>query len=150
MIMHPVRRKKLIKLITPVIVLGFVVSLVLYALRQNISLFYTPTQIFAGEAPKARLIHVGGRVVSGSVVRGQDLDVQFKLTDTNQDVMVEYKGLLPDLFREGQGIVTEGELLANGRFKATHVLAKHDENYMSPEVKEALEKGKTARQKAMS
>lgn len=150
MIMHPVRRKKLMKLIAPVIVLGLVVSLVLYALRQNISLFYTPTQIFAGEAPKARLIHVGGRVVPGSVIRGEDFNIQFKLTDTNQEVMVEYKGFLPDLFREGQGIVTEGELLNNGRFKASQVLAKHDENYMSPEVKEALEKGKAARKKAVS
>lgn len=150
MIMHPVRRKKLIKLIAPIIVLGLVVSLVLYALRQNISLFYTPTQIFAGEAPKARLIHLGGRVVPGSVVRGENFSVRFKLTDTNQDVMVEYQGFLPDLFREGQGIVTEGKLLDNGRFKATQVLAKHDENYMSPEVKEALKKGQAARKKTVS
>ncbi len=149
MIMHPVRRKKLVKLMMPVMVLGLVMSLVLYALRQNISLFYTPTQIFAGEAPKARLIHVGGRVVPGSVVRGDGLSIKFKLTDTNQDVVVEYTGLLPDLFSEGQGIVTEGELLDSGLFKATQVLAKHDENYMSPEVKEALEKGQAARKKAL-
>ncbi|MDF1683161.1 MAG: cytochrome c maturation protein CcmE [Legionellaceae bacterium] len=147
--MHPVRRKKLTKLMIPVMVLGLVMSLVLYALRQNISLFYTPTQISLGEAPKARLIHVGGRVVPGSVIRADDLGVKFKLTDTNQDVVVEYKGILPDLFREGQGIVTEGELLNNGIFKATQVLAKHDENYMSPEVKDALEKGKAARKKAI-
>ena len=147
--MHPVRRQKLLKLVVPVMVLGLVVSLVLYALGQNISLFYTPTQVFAGEAPKARLIHLGGRVVPGSVVRGDDFKVQFKLTDTNQEVTVDYKGFLPDLFREDQGIVTEGELLENGQFKATRVLAKHDENYMSPEVKEALEKGKAARKKAL-
>lgn len=147
--MHPVRRKKLLKLMIPVMVLGLVVSLVLYALGQNISLFYTPTQVFSGEAPKARLIHLGGRVVPGSVVRGDDFNVQFKLTDTNQEVTVDYKGFLPDLFREGQGIVTEGELLENGQFKATRVLAKHDENYMSPEVKEALEKGKAAHKKAL-
>lgn len=149
MIMHPVRRKKLTKLIIPVMVLSLVMSLVLYALRQNISLFYTPTQISLGEVPKARLIHVGGRVLPGSVVRGEGLSVQFKLTDTNQDVVVAYKGLLPDLFREGQGIVTEGELLESGVFQATQVLAKHDENYMSPEVKEALEKGQAARKKAL-
>jgi cytochrome c-type biogenesis protein CcmE len=149
MIIHPVRRKKLIKFMLPVMVIGLVVGLVLYALGQNISLFYTPTQVLSGEAPKARLIHLGGRVVPGSVVRGDDFKVQFKLTDTNQDVTVDYKGFLPDLFREGQGIVTEGELLDNGIFKATQVLAKHDENYMSPEVKEALEKGQAARKKAL-
>ena len=148
-VMHPVRRKKLLKLMLPVMVLGLVVSLVLYALGQNVSLFYTPTQVFAGEAPKARQIHLGGRVVSGSVVRGDDFKVQFKLTDTNREVTVDYKGFLPDLFREDQGIVTEGELLESGHFKATRVLAKHDENYMSPEVKEALEKGKAARKKAL-
>ena len=148
--MHPVRRQKLLKLVMPVMVLGLVVSLVLYALGQNISLFYTPTQVCAGEAPKARLIHLGGRVVPGSVVRGDDFNVQFKLTDTNQEVTVDYKGFLPDLFREDQGIVTEGELVENGQFVATRVLAKHDENYMSPEVKEALEKGKAARKKALT
>jgi cytochrome c-type biogenesis protein CcmE len=148
--MHPVRRQKLFKLVVPVMLLGLVTSLVLYALRQNISLFYTPTQVLAGEAPKTRLIHVGGRVVPGSVVRGQDLAVQFKLTDTNRELTVAFHGFLPDLFREGQGIVTEGEVLENGEFKASRVLAKHDENYMSPEVKEALEKGKAARKKALT
>ena len=146
--MHPVRKQKLFKLVVPVMVFGLVVSLVLYALRQNVSLFYTPTQVFSGEVPKARLIHVGGRVVPGSVVRGASLAIQFKLTDTNQDITVAYDGLLPDLFREGQGIVTEGEVLENGQFKATRVLAKHDENYMSPEVKQALEQGRAAREKA--
>lgn len=146
--MHPIRRQKLLKLVMPVMVFGLVISLVLYALRQNISLFYTPTQVIAGEAPRARLIHVGGRVVPGSVVRGNDLAVQFKLTDTNRELMVEYHGFLPDLFREDQGIVTEGEILENGVFKASQVLAKHDENYMSLEVKDALEKGKAAREKA--
>jgi len=148
--MHPVRRQKLLILVVPVMVFGLVISLVMYALRQNISLFYTPTQLLAGEAPKTRLIHVGGRVVPGSVVRGDNLAVQFKLTDTNQDVIVSYNGLLPDLFREGQGIVTEGEVLDDGRFKATRVFAKHDENYMSPEVKEALEQGKAAREKVVT
>ena len=147
--MHPVRRQKLFKIMVPVVVLAVVVGLILYALGQNISLFYTPTQVFAGEAPKGRLIHLGGRVVKGSVIRGEQFNVQFKLTDTNQDVIVTYKGFLPDLFREDQGIVTEGELLENGHFKASRVLAKHDENYMSPEVKEALKKGEAERKKAL-
>lgn len=148
--MHPVRRKKLFKLILPVMVVGVVVSLVLYALGQNINLFYTPTQVFSGDAPKARLIHLGGLVVPGSVVRGDNFKIQFKITDTHQEVTVDYTGFLPDLFRENQGIVTEGELLESGVFKATRVLAKHDENYRSPEVKEALEKGRAAHKKALT
>lgn len=139
--MHPVRKKKLIKLLVPALVLTMIVGLVLYALRQNISLFYTPTEILADKAPKGALIRVGGQVVPQSITRGEGLTIQFDLTDTNKTLHVSYQGLLPDLFREGQGLVVEGENLGSGQFQAHQVLAKHDENYMPPEVKEALAKG---------
>ena len=147
--MHALRRKKLFKLLVPVVILAIVLSLVLYALRQNISLFYTPTEVLADTPPKGVLIRMGGRVVSGSVVRGDGLNVQFDLTDMHRTVHVAYKGLLPDLFREEQGLVVEGESLGDGQFKAHQVLAKHDENYMPPEVKDALERGARAQQKAV-
>ena len=142
--MHPVRRKKLFKVVIPVCLLAIVVALVMYALRQNISLFYTPTEVLAGVAPKALNIRMGGRVVKGSVIRGNDLNIQFELTDMNQNILVNYRGLLPDLFREGQGLVVEGSVLDSGQFKAQRVLAKHDENYMPPEAREALARGEKA------
>ncbi len=146
--MHPVRRKKLVKLVIPVCLLALVVALVMYALRQNISLFYTPTEVLAGNAPTALNIRMGGRVVEGSVIRGDDLNIQFELTDMNQTILVIYRGLLPDLFREGQGLVVEGQVLDNGQFKAQRVLAKHDENYMPPEAREALAKGAQLKKEA--
>lgn len=116
------------------------IGLVLYALRQNINLFFTPTQIAAGEAPIGRDIRAGGLVVNGSVERSTDsLYVEFVITDTAEQVKVAYNGILPDLFREGQGIVAEGQLDSNGIVQASQVLAKHDENYMPPEVQEAIE-----------
>ncbi|MCH9689635.1 MAG: cytochrome c maturation protein CcmE [Gammaproteobacteria bacterium] len=146
--MHPVRRKKLVKLLIPVCLLALVVALVMYALRQNISLFYTPTEVSLGSAPKALNIRMGGRVVEGSILRGNDLNIQFKLTDMNQTVLVHYAGLLPDLFREGQGLVVEGHVLDSGAFDAQRVLAKHDENYMPPEAAAALMKGEQAQKEA--
>jgi cytochrome c-type biogenesis protein CcmE len=148
--MHPVRRKKLFKVVIPVCLLAMVVALVMYALRQNISLFYTPTEVLAGVAPKALNIRMGGRVVKGSVIRGNDLNIQFELTDMNQNILVNYRGLLPDLFREGQGLVVEGSVLENGQFKAQRVLAKHDENYMPPEAREALARGEKAQKEAQA
>lgn len=143
--MHHKRRQKLFKLLIPVACLACVVALVMYALRQNISLFYTPTEVSDGKAPKGVHIRLGGQVVEGSVVRGHDLAIQFDVTDTNQATHIAYQGLLPDLFREGQGLVVEGKVLDDGTFAATRVLAKHDENYMSPEVKAALQKGSEAK-----
>ena len=148
--MHPVRRKKLFKVVIPVCLLAMVVALVMYALRQNISLFYTPTEVLAGVAPKALNIRMGGRVVKGSVIRGNDLNIQFELTDMNQNILVNYRGLLPDLFREGQGLVVEGSVLDSGQFKAQRVLAKHDENYMPPEAREALARGEKAQKEAQA
>lgn len=148
--MHPVRRKKLIKIIMPVCLLAFVMALVMYALRQNINLFYTPTDIHAGKAPTARNIRMGGRVVKNSIQRGEDLNIAFELTDMHEKILVRYQGLLPDLFREEQGLVVEGNVLDNGQFKAYRVLAKHDENYMPPEVKAALAAGEKAELEAKS
>ncbi|MGQ3892412.1 cytochrome c maturation protein CcmE [Legionella sp. CNM-4043-24] len=141
--MNPVRKRKLLLLVFIASVLTLATSLVLYALRQNISLFYTPTQIAAGEVSGKRQIRLGGMVVKGSVKRsGKDLTVEFALGDFNKTVIVRYHGILPDLFREGQGIVAMGEVVDNQHFNATEVLAKHDASYMPPEVRDALKKGK--------
>ena len=122
-------------------VLSVVCALVLYALRQNISLFYTPTQVAEGQAPILKAIRIGGMVEKGSILRAEkDLDVQFKITDFTNTIKVTYRGILPDLFREGQGIVAEGEVTDNQHFKARQVLAKHDANYMPPEVKATMAK----------
>ncbi|MBB1485685.1 cytochrome c maturation protein CcmE [Oceanospirillum sediminis] len=137
--MNPKRKKKLILLSSMVVAVGIAVGLVLYALSENINLFYTPTQIAEGEAPVGQRIRAGGMVVDGSIKRATDsLMVQFAVTDYKHEVVVQYTGILPDLFREGQGIVTMGAMDAEGIFQASEVLAKHDENYMPPEVEEAL------------
>ncbi len=114
-------------------------SLVLLSLSENMMYFYSPTQVKKGEVPPEAVIRVGGLVVEGSVERDSNsLDVQFKLTDTVEIVSVAYRGILPDLFREGQGIVAIGKLNNDGAIRADTVLAKHDENYMPPEVADAL------------
>ncbi|MCX7090876.1 MAG: cytochrome c maturation protein CcmE [Legionellales bacterium] len=138
--MHPVRRRKLSVIILVLVILALACGLVLYALRQNISLFYTPSQIIAGTVPKQHVIRVGGMVVKGSILRhANGLDVTFQLTDYAQTIQVKYHGILPDLFREEQGVVAQGLLQKNSTFRATQVLAKHDENYMPPEVKASLQ-----------
>lgn len=142
--MHPVRKKRLIAISTILCMLGMAVALILYALQQNINLFYSPTQIALGEAPKNVVMRVGGMVVENSVQRDQvSLAVKFGVTDFAHTLHVEYKGILPDLFREGQGIVAQGMLDQRGVFVAQEVLAKHDEKYMPPEISDALEKAKT-------
>lgn len=139
--MTPVRKRKLIKIVFFLALLSLVAALILYALRQNISLFYTPTQISAGQAPLNHSIRVGGMVEKNSIIRSKNgLEVQFKITDYEKTITIEYKGILPDLFREGQGIVAEGVALDSLHFKATQVLAKHDANYMPPEVKASLKR----------
>lgn len=139
--MNPARKRKLKVLVLLVSILAVTIALVLYALRQNISLFYSPSQIARGEAPANRPIRVGGMVVPGSIMRNaHDLSVQFKITDYTHTIEIFYRGILPDLFREGQGIVAQGLLLNNQQVQATNVLAKHDEKYMPPEVKDALAK----------
>ncbi|MCG8394257.1 MAG: cytochrome c maturation protein CcmE [Pseudomonadales bacterium] len=139
--MNPVRKQRLILVVAVLVGLAIAVGLMFYALRQNINLFYTPQQIAAGEAPLNTQMRVGGLVKAGTVVRDQEsLDVQFVLTDGKGAFTVHYQGILPDLFREGQGIVANGTLISNTRFEAEEVLAKHDETYMPPEVQDALEK----------
>lgn len=143
--MHPVRRKRLIAVLSIVAVLGIAVGLILYALQQNINLFYAPSQVADGEAPVGVNIRVGGMVVEHSVQRDQNtLAVSFEVTDFAHNVTVQYQGILPDLFREGQGIVAQGQLNGNGIFIAQEVLAKHDENYMPPEVSDALKNTQTS------
>jgi cytochrome c-type biogenesis protein CcmE len=121
--------------------LGLGATFLLRAMNENILFYYSPTQVAAGEPPEGRRFRVGGLVVNGSVERTPgSLEVQFTLTDNAEVVPVVYSGILPDLFREGQGIIAHGALTDDGRFKADEVLAKHDENYMPPEVEESLKK----------
>lgn len=135
--MNSVRKRKISIIVLSLFTLSLAITLILYALRQNISLFYTPTQAVNGDAPLKKVIRIGGMVEKGSLIRGQEgLVVQFKVTDFKKVLSITYQGILPDLFREGQGIVAEGQLEDSSHFKATQVLAKHDENYMPPEVKD--------------
>jgi cytochrome c-type biogenesis protein CcmE len=136
----PRRRQRLV--LVGLIVVGCTIAtgLTLLALRENINLFFSPSQIIEGTAPSNTTIRLGGMVVAGSVQRGDNLGVTFVLTDLAEQVTVTYEGILPDLFREGQGIVTQGKLDSTGRFVAEQVLAKHDETYMPPEVNDALRK----------
>lgn len=137
--MNPKRKKRLIIILAIVLGSSLAVGLTLYALKQNVNLFYSTTQIANGEAPKEARIRVGGMVVKGSLKRATDsLRVEFQLTDYAKTVTVVFTGILPDLFREGQGIIAQGKLDANGVFQADEVLAKHDENYMPPEIKDSL------------
>ncbi len=137
--MHPLRRKRLIVIVFILAGVAVTATLVLSALEENINLFYPPEQVAGGEAPVAKRIRVGGMVLEGSVERASDsLEVGFVLTDRRgSEVGVRYTGMLPDLFREGQGILVTGELDQAGVFQADEVLAKHDENYMPPELLQA-------------
>ncbi|HYF59286.1 MAG TPA: cytochrome c maturation protein CcmE [Burkholderiaceae bacterium] len=133
------RRKRLAWIVAGLVALSVIVALVLSALRSNIVFFFTPTQVAANEAPQGRAFRVGGLVEPGSVKR-EGLEVSFRVTDSAKTIPVVYRGTLPDLFKEGKGVVAQGTLGADGTFKASEVLAKHDENYMPPEAAEALEK----------
>ncbi|WP_422419647.1 cytochrome c maturation protein CcmE [Pseudomonas sp. GZD-222] len=138
--MNPQRKKRLFIILGLLAGVGIAVGLALSALQQNINLFYTPTQIANGEAPLDTRIRAGGMVEKGSLQRtGDSLDVRFVVTDFNKSVPITYRGILPDLFREGQGIVALGKLNAEGVVVADEVLAKHDEKYMPPEVTKALQ-----------
>lgn len=127
--------------------LGITAALLLNAFQSNLVFFFTPTQVSAGEAPTARAFRIGGMVQSGSVQRqGDDLTVKFIVTDTAKEMPVVYTGILPDLFREGKGVVAQGRLGGDGIFRAETVLAKHDENYMPPEAQHAMEQAKKSAQ----
>lgn len=134
------RQKRLIFILTGLVALGLAAWLVFNALGNNMSYFYSPTEVVQKKAPEDHLFRLGGMVVKGSVQRGQELTVRFAVTDNANFVNVEYAGILPDLFDEGQGVIAQGKLNSTGVFVASEVLAKHDENYMPPEVADALEK----------
>ncbi len=141
------RRKRLAMVVGGVAVLGIGAALILNAFNSNLVFFYSPTQVAANEAPTGRSFRIGGLVEQGSVKRESDgVSVRFVVTDTAKIVPVVYKGILPDLFKEGKGVVAQGKLEADGVFHASEVLAKHDENYMPPEAADALEKAHKAAQ----
>lgn len=139
--MTPARKKRLSLIILMVVGVSVGVGFALNALNENIMFFFSPADIQAGKAPANKDFRVGGVVVEGTVGRpGEGLTVEFDLTDNESVVKVKYTGILPDLFREGQGIIANGRLNAQGEFVAQEVLAKHDENYMPPEVMDAMKK----------
>ncbi len=141
--MTPRRKQRLALTVLLVAGIGVAVGLTLMALQENINLFFSPSQVAAGESPRNAAFRVGGLVETGSVQRADgDLTVTFSLTDTANSIAVVYDGILPDLFREGQGIVAQGRLGPDGVFRAEQVLAKHDENYMPPEVEDAIHAAK--------
>jgi cytochrome c-type biogenesis protein CcmE len=142
------RHKRMGLVALGLVVLGMAAWMVLSAFQKNLVFFFSPTQILAGEAPKGRSFRVGGMVEKGSIQRQADgVSVSFMVTDTAQKIRVVYRGILPDLFKEGKGVVTQGKLGVDGVFMAEEVLAKHDENYMPPEAAYALKKGQETNQK---
>src|SRR5699024_1873595 len=149
---NPLRNRRLQLVVCALAGLSLAVDLLLYAISSNINLFFSPEQVVAGEAPIGKNIRVGGIVTEGSVRRAKDsLDVLFNVTDGMGEFTITYQGILPDLFREGQGVVANGMLLESDgeiTFRAHEVLAKHDENYTPPEVQDALDK--VERMKAMT
>ena len=141
--MHSIRKRRLIAIVSIIIGMAIAVSLMLYALNENINLFFTPSQIVKGEIPHHKDFRLGGVVLLGSVKRNQQsLQVQFAVTDHSNTVLVDYTGILPDLFNEGQGVVVQGHLNKKGVFEANEVLAKHDENYMPPQAAKAIKQPK--------
>jgi cytochrome c-type biogenesis protein CcmE len=140
------RQKRFAFIVAGLAALGVAIGLVLYALKDNVSLYFTPTQVANKEAPLGRSFRIGGLVVNHSLKRENDgLTVHFVVTDTAKSMPVVFKGILPDLFKEGKGVVAEGKLESDGVFHADQVLAKHDENYMPPEAKEALAEAQKAK-----
>jgi len=139
------RHKRLALVAGGVAVLGIAAALILNAFQSNLVFFYSPTQVAANEAPHNRSFRIGGLVEQGSVQRQPDgLTVRFVVTDTAKSIPVMYAGILPDLFKEGKGVVAQGKLEPDGVFHASEVLAKHDENYMPPEAADAVEKARKA------
>ena len=137
------RHKRIAAIAIGVVALGAVTALVLSAFQENLVFFFTPTEVAANKAPQGRTFRIGGMVEKGSVKR-DGVDVRFVVTDTAKTIPVVFKGALPDLFREGKGVVAQGQLGTDGVFRASEVLAKHDENYMPPEAKAAVDKAHEA------
>jgi cytochrome c-type biogenesis protein CcmE len=133
------RHKRILAIVGGLAALGVATGLVLTAFQENLVFFFTPSQVAANEAPQGRTFRIGGMVETGSVKRS-GVEVRFVVTDTAKSIPVVYSGALPDLFREGKGVVAQGQLGADGVFRAREVLAKHDENYMPPEAAHAVEK----------
>lgn len=139
------RQKRFALIGLGLVAMALATALVLGAFRSNLVFFFTPTQVANGEVPKGRSFRIGGMVEAGSLARERDgLTVHFVVTDTVTRVPVTFKGILPDLFKEGKGAVAQGQLDTDGTFRASEVLAKHDENYMPPEAAAALEQAKAA------
>lgn len=137
--MHPKRKRTLILILALVAGIGVAIGLTTYALRQNINAFYTPSQLANGEVASGQRVQIGGLVVKGSLTRDPNsLAVSFVVSDLKKEVKVRYTGILPDLFKEGQGVMATGRY-ENGEVVAEEILAKHDENYMPPQVKQAIE-----------
>jgi cytochrome c-type biogenesis protein CcmE len=132
------RHKRALLIVAALAVIGIAAMLILNALNSNIALYVTPSEVAAGKAPRGQAFRIGGMVKDGSLKR-DGLTVHFVITDLVKDIPVAYTGILPDLFKEGKGAVIQGRLEADGQFIASEVLAKHDENYMPPEAKHALE-----------
>ncbi len=139
------RQKRLMFIVAGLAGVGLAAALVLNALKSNVSLYFTPTQVMNKEAPQGRSFRIGGLVEAGSVQREKDgLTVNFVITDMVKSMPVIYKGILPDLFKEGKGVVAQGKMEADGIMHADEVLAKHDENYMPPEAADALKRAQAA------
>ena len=137
------RHKRIIFIVCCLCALGLAAWLVLAAFRNNLVFFFSPTQVAAKEAPQGRTFRIGGLVQDGSLKRDNDgLTIRFTVTDTASTIPVVYKGILPDLFKEGRGCVAQGKVGSDGVFYADQIMAKHDENYMPPEAAKALEQGK--------
>lgn len=145
------RHKRITIIALGVLLLGAAAGLVLNAFQSNLVFFFSPSQIAANEAPRGKAFRIGGMVETGTVVRGNDgLTVKFNVTDTAKTVPVVYTGILPDLFKEGKGVVAQGRLGADGIFAATEVLAKHDENYMPPDAAHAIEQAQKAQKSVVT
>ena len=140
------RHKRLAAILFGLVALGAATALVLTAFQENLVFFFTPSQVAANEAPTGRTFRIGGMVETGSVKR-EGVEVRFVVTDTAKSIPVLYSGALPDLFREGKGVVAQGQLGADGVFRAREVLAKHDENYMPPEAADAVNRAQETAQK---
>ena len=146
--MKPARKKRLFFIVFLITGVAIAASFAMYAFNQNLMFYFSPTDVKKGKAPANKLFRMGGMVVEGTFKKeAKSLKVHFDLTDYEKTVSVEYEGILPDLFREGQGIISRGKLNAQGVFIAEEVLAKHDENYMPPEVAESLKKAKAQLEK---
>ncbi|HAU82683.1 MAG TPA: cytochrome c maturation protein CcmE [Betaproteobacteria bacterium] len=143
------RHKRLILVLVALALLGLGATFVLKAFRSNLVFFYTPTEVFAGHVPQGQAFRIGGMVLEDSLQRNEDgVTVRFAVTDTMENVPVQYTGILPDLFQEGKGVVAQGRMDKQGIFVADQVLAKHDENYMPPEAAEALERARKIKMEA--